>query len=1027
MPLGNWSSSSSLTPSLSGYGIHVWVDKSPTAPGVVDVVAIHGLNGHYENTWTAPTTAKHGDPVNWLKDLLPLKLPDARIMSFSYNSKVQFSKSTADVFAFADQLLEQLLAVRRGELEGVRPVIFICHSLGGIVCKQAVVRAMEDERYRTLRGCLRGIMFFGTPHRGSDVAGWATVLGGVLKVGMAGTSTNTGLVKDLERGSRVLEGIGEAFVNAGRELVVFSFYETERLEGTSFLVVDKQSATLGWPGETKIPIDGDHRAMCRFSHVDESRFRPVWTSLCEMASVKLVGADPKATRGPSKSSGAQSSIQLSTFRTSDYEAHKARNPPAVLGTCIWILEHEKYQAWVQTSGPSLLWLSADPGCGKSVLASFLVDHYRSCLSNTNICYFFFKADNAEQNDATFALSAALHQLYSHQPELIEVARKSLETEHRGKLGDISALWDIFVQSTESPLARPTICVFDGLDECDDGSRRQLTKAVSAYFAPSKAMDNPNSEKRQQRWHKSRTISGTQAKELKPEHAKKLKLLVTSRPENSIKVAFDKSAPASKRPREGKGLDAASERSGKREAHSEKEEPSPNADVIMMRLRGEDETHVISSDIELVVKDAIYELADKGLDPDLLGDIEEELVTRADRTFLWVMLIMQLLKELAEEGASRREMDKVLNSRGIDAVYTQLLETRKDQPKARKMLSIILAATRPLTVDEMSIALAIRPDYQPFDKPQFGRRPSPLTFDKVEYDLVYPFENHIKSLCGNFVRIIRGKLYLVHQTAREYLLDEASIIEFHPPKKSLLDRLWLYDEEDDDGGLWGSDEEEDGKEAEEIKRPQSSWHHSISHLNANGLLLEICVTYLHMLGKKSRCAVVGKPSRKTAAFLEYAANSWTAHFRAVSRKIDSTNDLRYYRDLCHPSFPGYKAWVSLIPYGQAIIQTGSAISADQQQDALVEMLRLEPGADRMKRVFEREPVVKPGSVLSSNPGALSNFHFPVGILETGLIGLDLQEDGLTDASTRTERELAHFLKASARSWRSEELEEFAGNI
>lgn len=137
---------------LGGYGLHVLVDKDPDAENVVDIVAVHGLNGHYENTWTA--IHKDGTPTNWLKSMLPKiaqqEHVNTRVMSFSYNSLVQFSKSTSDVFVFADQLLEHLLAMRMQEGEQKRPIIFICHSLGGIVVKQASLRIT---RPRNLRCC----------------------------------------------------------------------------------------------------------------------------------------------------------------------------------------------------------------------------------------------------------------------------------------------------------------------------------------------------------------------------------------------------------------------------------------------------------------------------------------------------------------------------------------------------------------------------------------------------------------------------------------------------------------------------------------------------------------------------------------------------------------------------------------------------------------------------------------------------------------------------------------------------------
>lgn len=121
-------------PVKSEHGLHTVINKDSNDFNLADIIAIHGLNGHYKNTWTVE--GADGVPINWLRDLLPKKLPNTRILSFSYNSRVQFSKSTSDILDFATQLLEQLLAVRRTQAEKARPIVFVCHSLGGIVFKQ---------------------------------------------------------------------------------------------------------------------------------------------------------------------------------------------------------------------------------------------------------------------------------------------------------------------------------------------------------------------------------------------------------------------------------------------------------------------------------------------------------------------------------------------------------------------------------------------------------------------------------------------------------------------------------------------------------------------------------------------------------------------------------------------------------------------------------------------------------------------------------------------------------------------------
>lgn len=46
---------------------------------ICSIVAVHGLNGHREETWTV-------NGVNWLRDLLPTDIPNARICSWGYDA-----------------------------------------------------------------------------------------------------------------------------------------------------------------------------------------------------------------------------------------------------------------------------------------------------------------------------------------------------------------------------------------------------------------------------------------------------------------------------------------------------------------------------------------------------------------------------------------------------------------------------------------------------------------------------------------------------------------------------------------------------------------------------------------------------------------------------------------------------------------------------------------------------------------------------------------------------------------------------
>jgi protein SERAC1 len=124
--------------------LFVFADQDEDDTGAIDIVALHGLNGNWERTWQH--TTKSGGKVLWLRDFLPKQIPHARIMSLGYNSVLQFSKSVADIGTFAEQLLAALVAKRRGRAAR-RHIIFVCHSLGGIVVKKV---RHENNRFPSL-------------------------------------------------------------------------------------------------------------------------------------------------------------------------------------------------------------------------------------------------------------------------------------------------------------------------------------------------------------------------------------------------------------------------------------------------------------------------------------------------------------------------------------------------------------------------------------------------------------------------------------------------------------------------------------------------------------------------------------------------------------------------------------------------------------------------------------------------------------------------------------------------------------
>jgi hypothetical protein len=137
----------------------------------------------------------------------------------------------------------------------------------------------------------------------------------------------------------------------------------------------------------------------------------------------------------------------------------------VPNTCLWFLEHQIFQKWKSSGSDDLLWLSADPGCGKSVLSRALIDEKLVGSEPFTLCYFFFK-DNEEQNTIATAICALLHQFFWVHEDLLPIyvapAVKKCGESLKKEEGE---LWRTFISATTDPVAGDVVCVLDALDEC----------------------------------------------------------------------------------------------------------------------------------------------------------------------------------------------------------------------------------------------------------------------------------------------------------------------------------------------------------------------------------------------------------------------------------------------------------------------------------------------------------------------------------------------------------------------------------
>lgn len=242
-----------------------------------DIVFLHGLTGNGIGTW------EKGDTV-WPRDLLPKAVPAARVITWNYDADIMrfFNKTGQNtILKHAENFLLDS-AGERAEEDGIepdRPIIFVGHSLGGLVIKQALITAREhehamseDDDYAKIIRNTVGIIFLGTPHKGSDQVKWdgiATNLAKVLKKEHSDT-----IVGALSRGSSTLEGLQSSFAGIS-DRFSYSTFSEEREYPDIGKIVDDESAILYLPKESRNSLPANHLGMSRFGSVSETGFKRI--------------------------------------------------------------------------------------------------------------------------------------------------------------------------------------------------------------------------------------------------------------------------------------------------------------------------------------------------------------------------------------------------------------------------------------------------------------------------------------------------------------------------------------------------------------------------------------------------------------------------------------------------------------------------------------------------------------------------------------------------------------------------------
>jgi serine/threonine-protein phosphatase 2B catalytic subunit len=637
-------------------------------------------------------------------------------MAYGYNSDTAFSKSVTDIEDEARILLDRVNGERMSEQEKARPIIFIAHSLGGVVTKKALIIANERrEVYGNVHEATKAIFFFGTPHKGSDVAYWGTYAAQLVKAIQFSYGTNTNFVMALQRNSATFAEITKQFTLLATDIRIRTFYETEKLAGQ--LIVDRESAVLGLDNEVAVGLAAsDHRTMCKYGSLTSQRYKSVWTAVLgvcqelglsakpqhstlmlprldldtgEAASLAIHQKEMEEQLDQSLLSNCLKVLYL-TDHEDDLKAMEYERGSIIEGTCEWILSQQEYSNWLGTSNLQVLALVGAPGIGKTTIVRFLLQKLQSQISsNPDLAVLYYFCDNRDENrhSTTSILRSLIRQVLHARPSYFVKMQRDFKEIGEKLIQNVHTLWRYFTELLQQHKDSAMYILVDALDEIEMSSRNIFVHILSQLPAATGYLSQRN-----------------------------IKFLVTSRSESNLDILLEGNWPN-------------------------------------IRI----DSDKVNVDLSKYITEKVNDLAKKKRYPDdLRNDVEIALTESANGTFLWISFVV---RDLAEARIYQvRARLKNLPS-GLDEIYYRILQRIKpeDEEAAFFVLQWMAVAYRPMKVAELAIAFGMRNLAWPKEK-----LPSQSQVQEL-MDIYKPCEQLLS------VDLKQDVINLIHPSVKDFLI------------------------------------------------------------------------------------------------------------------------------------------------------------------------------------------------------------------------------------------------------------------
>ncbi|XP_055535747.1 protein SERAC1 isoform X2 [Wyeomyia smithii] len=271
-------------------------DEKYTSPRVRNTEGRYSVSGE---KWLQEPLGDEsvGRSFCWPMEWLPKDFPNIRVIGLNYDSSLsQWSASGCPCEKYDGKLekraMEFLKKLAHSNIGQDRPVVWVGHSMGGLLIKSIIVQAASsgDPAVRQIAHNSRAIMFLGTPHRGSAVA--------KLKQHTSALVWPSVEVRELEENSKQLLHLNKTFLKTicsfRRKPEIVSVCEGRPTVLTSFKlafhIVPEQSARID-EGDFYLTGD-DHlnlsKPVCRQSFLYQRLIGTIW---CAMQSAKECGRE----------------------------------------------------------------------------------------------------------------------------------------------------------------------------------------------------------------------------------------------------------------------------------------------------------------------------------------------------------------------------------------------------------------------------------------------------------------------------------------------------------------------------------------------------------------------------------------------------------------------------------------------------------------------------------------------------------------------------------------------------------------